>query len=184
MTNKHLAIALFALCSCRAENLDPLADYFISQSNGSPSMSGVYHQGHGEHHLTNWLSVTSSSAPRVITTILKAPRTSIAAKGQIWVSDTSCYINLPEVTVWPGATNDLGGMPTYTATNDWPRIANATSLVFVREIVKADAGRVKGLDYYARCRVRLWNDSAFVQSEALLLLSSLTNSHTLLPSTP
>lgn len=185
MTAKHLALALIPLVAgCLAEPVDPLDGYFISQSNGIPSMSGVYHQGHGEHHLTNWLSVTSSSSPRVITTILNAPRNTIAVSGQIWVSVSASYINTPEVNVHQGETNEMWSMPTYSTTNDWPQIASSTSLIFVRSIEKAKAGRVAGLDYYARCRVRLWNDTAYLESDAWLLLSSLTNNCTLLQITP
>lgn len=185
MTQKHLAIALILIAGgCLAATVDPLDGYFIMQSNGIPSMSGVYRQGHGEYHLTNWLSVTSSSSPRVITTILKAPRNTIAANGQIWVGSSASYINIPEVNVHPGKTNEMWSMPTYSTTNDWPQIASSTSLIFVRSIEKAKAGRVAGLDCYARCRVRLWNDTAYLESDAWLLLSSLTNNCTLLQITP
>lgn len=172
---KYLALALIPIVvGCLAASVDPLDDYFIMQLNSIPSMSGVYRQGHGNYDLTNWLSVTSSSSPRVITTILKAPRNAIAAKSQIWVGNSASYINIPEVNVYVGKTNEGWEMPTYSTTNDWPQIASATSLIFVRSIEKA----------YARCRVRLWSDSAFVESEATLLLSSLTNSCTLLPNAP
>lgn len=179
---KYLALALIPIVvACLAASVDPLDGYFIMQSNGIPSMSGVYRQGHGEYHLTNWLSVTSSSSPRVITTILKAPRNAIAAKGQIWVGNSASYINIPEVNMHVGETNEGWTFSTYSTTNDWPQIASSTSLIFVRSLEKANAGRVEGQDYYARCLVRLWSDTAFVESEALLLLSCLTNNCTLLP---
>lgn len=193
MSNRPiLAFALLALCSCRAENrLDrgPLGGYSIVLSNGVLPICGVYLWGKGAFPLTkafpltNWLSVTSDSSPKVITSILKSQRTSVAAPGQRWVSASASYINTPEVHEHIGETNGIWSFETYKTTNDWPQIANSVALIYVSWIEKADGGRVKGLDYYAHCRVRLWNHT-MVESDAILLLSSLTNDCTLLPNTP
>lgn len=154
----------------------PLAGYRPMQQNGIVPIESVMRDGHGEHRFTNWHSVTSDSAPKIITSYLKAPKDSRVAPGQVWVSSSASYVNTPEVFVRPRETNEIFGEIAVFAesriTNDWPQLIYHTDLIYVRSIEK---------NYYARCRVRMWsNTSAYVEGESNLLLSLLTNNATLL----
>lgn len=186
MNRKLLALLPIALCSCHAQNDKPLNGIFLLRNwNDVVIPISSVKIGSSEVPLTNWLTVTSSSSPRVITSILKSPCTSTAAIGQMWVSASACYINTPEVHVRTGETNSFLIVPTYSTTNDWPAISWNAAMIFVRSFEKSQAGsQLEGQDCYARCRVRLWIDTAYVESNATLLLSSLTNQCTLIMPKP
>lgn len=177
----------FAIVASRADpkSNSPLAGFWPMQHNGITPLESVMRDGHGEHRFTNWHSVTSDSAPKIITSYLKAPKDSRVAPGQVWVSSSASYVNTPEVFVRPRETNEIFGEIAVFAesriTNDWPQLTYHTDLIYVRSIEKGTYGIVKGMDYYARCRVRMWsNTSAYVEGESNLLLSLLTNNATLL----
>lgn len=58
-------------------------------------------------------------------------------------------------------------------------MTSSTALIYVRELEVLDAGPFKGETYYTRCRVHLWNETAFVKGESTLLVEYLTNGCTL-----
>lgn len=202
MINKMLGLMTLVVvgASCHVKNKEsPLAGYYIESGNGIIPTPSVWHDrsgtnwigGRGAYPLTNWISVTSDSSPKIITSYLKSPRNSTAAPGQVWVSGVACYVNTPEVFVWPAETNvSKVGSNTWVSvsyehrsTNDWPMLTHHSELIYVQWIEKAPGGRHKGLDSYAHCRVRQWVNSSLVESDAVLLLSEMTNTATLLQGT-
>lgn len=163
------------------KSLSPLSGYYITQANGLFPIAGVMHDVRGEYSLTNWVAVTNDSYPKIVTVYLKPSIESTATAGQVWVNSFGCYINTPKVTVHRAETNEMWSIPEWRSTNDWPELAHHAELIYVYSIEKAGAGEVKGRDYYARCRVRMWSGTtAYTESDSTLLLSYLTNTATLL----
>ena len=151
------------------------------RSNGSVPYEGVLHEGHGNYPLTNWLTVTSDSSPKIITSYLKPKQDSTAAPGQLWFFGAASYVNKEKVFDHPAETNEYWSIQGYQTTNYWPEVAHQAELVYVMAIEKLTAGRDKGSDYYAHCRVRMWSGTtAYVESDSFLLVSELTNNATLL----
>jgi hypothetical protein len=161
----------------------PFDGYFVMQQNGVVPFEGVSGDGPEHYPLTNWLTVTSDSSPKVITSYLLAPQNSTAAPGQMWFFGSASYVNKAKVFTHPAQTNEPWSMPEWKTTNYWPMVSQHSELIYVIAIEKATAGRSKGQDVYAHCRVRLWGSTtAYVESDSWLLVSELTNTATLLKS--
>lgn len=179
---KFITVAALAACvtffalSARNGASSPLDGYMIVQSNGVAPFVSISVDGRRDVPLTNWMIVTSDTSPKVITAILRSPKNTIARPGQVWVSGEASYLNVPSVFEFPGDTT-YGG---FKHTNDWPEITRSTQLVYVKSIHKAEGGWLAGQDYYARCHVRIWNHSAYLDGESWLLLSFITNRGTLI----
>lgn len=174
---KRLILLCLAFSSCTSSTQSPLEGYFIEMGSGVTPVIGIWKEHNPSYKFSNWLSVTSDTTPRVITSYLKAPRTNCIAVGQLWVASNAIFVNTPEIVLHAGRTNSGYRFESYWRTNDWPEVSAYTELIYVRSIEMT----TNGLADYAKCRVRVWTSATvFAESEAILLVSCLTNRATLI----
>lgn len=180
MTNLlAVLIAVLTFGCAKIESDSPLHGYWVMMGNGITPIDGVMRDGYGNCPIANWVCITSDVSPKIITSYLKPAKLDTAAPGQVWVNSSAIYVNTPESYVWPRSKD--ASFSQVWATNNWPMLNSHTELIYVLAIEKATGGEVKGTDYYAHCRVRMWSGTtAYVESDSTLILSYLTNNATLL----
>lgn len=175
-----LLIALFCMAAFD-KPASPLNGYWLLHSNGPLVPFNAIDHEHKGWCPVEWAYFTNDSLPKIVTAYTVPSKMAIAASGQYWASGLASYINIPKASIYPGETNEFWHTEDHFITNHWPELNHNAELIYVREIEKCKLGRNKGEDLYARCRVRMWSGTtAYIEGEAWLLCSELTNKATLL----